>query len=147
MRRVERLRLSDPRAVAKEVSALRSEGCCMSCGSYDHSDIGSVSLWMFTNFGPEADCEKQRIPNAALEFVYQIARNIPDTEVNRLIDRDTKNYQTSLLNCVINRRDYLKLYPSKKYGNDGASHRLFMLYQTIVLGHSVSSLRDCLQNS
>ena len=33
MHRVERLRLSDPRAVAKEVSALQSEGCCMSCGS------------------------------------------------------------------------------------------------------------------
>jgi hypothetical protein len=42
---------------------------------------------------------------------------------------------------MINRTDYLSLYPSKKYGNDGASHRLFMLYQTIVLGHSISSLR------
>lgn len=107
----------------------------------DHSDIGSVSIWMFTNFGPEAYCEKQRIPNAALEFVYQIARNVPETEVERLINRDTKNYQTSLLNCVINKMDYLKLYPSKKYDRDGASHRLFMLYQTIVLGSSVGSLR------
>jgi hypothetical protein len=105
------------------------------------SDIGSISLWMFTNFGSEADCEKQRIPNAALEFVYEVARRVPDIEVNRLIDRDTKNYKTSLLNCVISRTDYLPLYPSKKYGNDGASHRLFTLYQTIVLGHSVSSLR------
>jgi hypothetical protein len=105
------------------------------------SDIGSVSLWMFTNIGMEADCEKQRIPNAALEFLYEVARHVPDIEVNRLIDRDTKNYQTSLLNCVINRTDYLSLYPSKKYGNDGASHKMFMLYQTIVLVHSVSSLR------
>jgi len=105
------------------------------------SDIGSVTLWMFTNIGMEADCQKQRIPNAALEFIYEVARHVPDIEVNRLIDKDTKNYQTSLLNCVINRTDYVSLYPSKKYSNDVASHTLFRLYQTKVLGHAVSSLR------
>jgi len=97
-------------------------------------------MWMFINIGKEADCEKQRIPNAALEFVYEVTRHVPDIELNRLINRDTKNYKTSLLNCVINRVDYLPLYPSKRYGNDGSSPRLFRLYQTIVLGHSVNSL-------
>ena len=107
----------------------------------NRSDIGSVSMWMFSNIGMDPDVDKQRIPNAALEFVYEVARHIPDREVNRLIDKDTKNYQTSLLNCVINRTDYLSLYPSKKYSNDGASHKLFMLYQKIVMGQSDSSLR------
>jgi hypothetical protein len=36
--------------------------------------------------------------------------------------------------------DYFQLYPSKKYDREGASHRLFTLYQKIVLGHSVNSL-------
>lgn len=108
----------------------------------DSSDIGSVSLWMFTNIGMEADCEKQRIPNVALEFVHKVAQTtVSDIELNKLIDRDTKNYQDSLLNCVINRKDYSPLYPSKKYNKEGASHRLFTLYQTIVLGHSINSLR------
>ena len=109
-------------------------------GELDQSDIGSVSMWMFTNIGMGANCEKQRIPNAAIEFVFEIARKVPLTEVETLINRDIKNYQTSLLNCIINRMDYPKLYP-KKYGNEGASHTLFRLYQTKVLGHSISKLR------
>ena len=114
----------------------------------DSSDIGSVSLWMFTNIGMEADCEKQRIPNVALEFVHEVAQTtVSDIELNKFIDRDTKNYRDSLLNCAINRTDYFPLYPSKKYDREGASHRLFTLYQTIVLGHSVNALVYCLQHS
>lgn len=107
------------------------------------SDISgqiSVSVWSFTNFGSDPDIEKERIPNFALEFLYEVAKHVRDTEVNPLLDKD-KQYRGSLLDCIIRRVDYLQLYPSHKYSKDGASHRLFMLYQTIVLGHSVSSLR------
>jgi hypothetical protein len=60
---------------------------------------------MFTKIGMEADCKKQRIPSSALEFLYEVAKHVPDIEVQRLIDRDTKNYRTSLLKSVINRTD------------------------------------------
>ncbi|HEY7572956.1 MAG TPA: hypothetical protein VH796_16475 [Nitrososphaeraceae archaeon] len=102
--------------------------------------VCSVSLWSFTNFGSDPNIEKERIPNFAFEFLYEVARHVPDTEVNPLLDKD-KQYSGSLLDCIIKKTDYSALYPSRKYYNEGASHRLFILYQSIVMGHSISSLR------
>lgn len=90
----------------------------------------SVTMWMFDN-RKGGDCDGQRIPNFALKFLYQVKNStVLDPEIDGLINKDVENYQSSLLNCIINRIDYLPLYPSKKYDNQGASHKLFMLYQS-----------------
>jgi hypothetical protein len=100
----------------------------------------SVTMWMYDN-SKGGDCDRQLIPNFALKFLYQVKNStVLDTEIDGLINKDVKNYQSSLLNSIINRLDYQPLYPSKKYDKQGASHKLFMLYQTYIMGHSIGSL-------
>ncbi|HXX95911.1 MAG TPA: hypothetical protein VEL11_02175 [Candidatus Bathyarchaeia archaeon] len=105
-----------------------------------HESLGSVSMWMFKNIGTDADLDKQMIPNPALEFIYQISRYVSRREVIELTIRD-KNYGESMLNCIINKRDYLRLYPSKKFKSKGASHELFTLYQRLVMGEQRDLLK------
>jgi hypothetical protein len=118
----------------------------------DRSDIaatGSVTMWQFAN-GQSTDCYKERIPNFALSFLYECAKHVPTDHIINVISKERKSkskrksgkgYQYPLLDKIINRQDYLPLYPSRKYANDGASQKLFMLYQTIVMGYQVNSLR------
>ncbi len=45
-------------------------------------------MWMFTNIGMNPDIDNIRIPNHALDFVYEVSRHVPDLEINRLINKD-----------------------------------------------------------
>ena len=99
----------------------------------------SVTMWLFSNL-QAGDCDKDRIPNFALTFLYEAAKKFHLTdEITRLIDKE-KGSHNSLLNCIINRVDYLSLYPSKKNRNEGASPELFTLYQTKILNYPVRTL-------
>jgi CRISPR-associated protein Cst1 len=91
-----------------------------------------LTAWLFTNAGPDADCEIVEIPNAALQFLDQISKKGLVNELGALLNRDSKTPEHQFLNCVLERRDYSGLYPFKAF--PGADPRLFALYQQRVVG-------------
>ena len=94
---------------------------------------GSVNLWEFNN-GKSTDCDIERIPNDCLRFLQKCAEDIGLDEISQIVKRDKSKREYALLNSIIQRRDYLPLYYSKKYGRPGASAKLYGMYQTLVLG-------------
>jgi hypothetical protein len=107
----------------------------------EHLDShASVTMWLFSNL-QAGDCDRERIPNFALAFLYKAAHKFHLTdEISRLTNKE-KSYHNSLLSCIINRVDYRALYPQRKL-QYGASPELFMLYQTKILNYTVRSLQS-----
>ena len=102
----------------------------------------SLIMWMFSN-GREPDCELERIPNFALNFLHEAAKYGLAEEIQRLMiieRRNKRSYMYSFLSCIIKKLDYLPLYPSKKFKNEGASPELFFLYETKVRNYPTKSL-------
>ncbi len=89
----------------------------------------SLFVWMFSNSGTGPDCLIDEIPNRALQFLFNVIRNVTTgrEEIMQLIRRD-KNPEYSFLNCISTGKDYYWLYPSKKFA--GVSPEFFLLYQT-----------------
>lgn len=96
-----------------------------------------VHVWQFSN-AQSQDCRIEQIPNNALSFLSSVSKEGWRDEVLRLIRHESKGPNKSFLQCVLERRDYPRLYPYKKFG--GASTGLFVLYQTKVMGRSQRSL-------
>jgi len=98
----------------------------------------ALNIWLFTNSGQEPDCDLIEIPNRSLIFLWEAAQRYR-SEVETLLQRETKKPDYQLLECIRHQRDYDLLYPWRD--KSPASKELFELYQTQVLGYSASSLR------
>ncbi|MCL0092632.1 hypothetical protein M1N92_03080 [Dehalococcoidia bacterium] len=94
-------------------------------------------VWRFSNSGPSADCNIEQIPNRALAFLWNAVNRGLRQEIERLIESEGKD--PGLYRCILEGRDYRNLYPDKK--RNGASSKLFALYQTHICHHSVKSLQ------
>ena len=103
----------------------------------------SLVVWMFSNAGNTANCEIDEIPNFALKFLDKARQLGLRAEIDDLMKKERQkhtSYEFSFLNSINQRRDYLLLYPSKRYANDGVPHELFYLYQTSIRNYPVKSL-------
>lgn len=103
----------------------------------------TLNIWSFSNSGADPDCEIAEVPNPALSFLWEAARNHLRELQDFLKREDPKKTQTHLLNCIERGRDYKGFYPAKrKKGEDApiASKPLYELYQTQVIGRSTQAL-------
>ncbi|MBT9136387.1 MAG: hypothetical protein DDT34_01463 [Firmicutes bacterium] len=98
----------------------------------------ALYIWLFTNSGQKPDCDLIEIPNRSLVFLWEAAQCYR-AEVESLLRQEAKKPDYQLLECIRRQRDYEMLYPWRD--KSPASKELFELYQTQVLGYSVSSLR------
>lgn len=123
------------RAVAKRLLALfeRLQGAAR---FGDIPQGTTLQVWRFTNSGASPECKIQEIPNPALVFLWGAVRQGLRQEVESLIDHERK--KESFFRCITERRDYFGLYPRGK--RQGASPKLFTLYQTQVCGRSPHAL-------
>lgn len=101
----------------------------------------SMIMYQYSN-GKGADLKKQYIPNFALNFLHEAAINGLDQEIKELTHLEGKKraYKYSFLNCIAERQDYYFLYPRPLKKIEGASPRLFLLYQKYILKYSNTSL-------
>ena len=98
----------------------------------------TMNVWLFSNFGTRADCDLIEIPNRALAFLWEAARQYR-AEIETLLRHESKTPEHQLLECIRRQRDYKLLYPAKN--KPLTSKGLFELYQTQVLGVSPQALR------
>ncbi len=97
----------------------------------------SLYMWLFSNAGTGPDCSIEEIPNTALRFLFQAIRHIDRRgEIRDLV---MNNMRPNLLDAIERGEDYNPLYPRK--GFNGVSNRLFSLYQIIIRGQPVSSIK------
>jgi len=96
-------------------------------------------VWKFSNSGQSPDCEIDKIPNHALEFLRVAASKGLGNEIETLISNEKKNARNSLFQCILDGRDYPGLYPEDR--RKGASPELFALYQTYIRNHSGKALQ------
>lgn len=73
-------------------------------------DSIALNLWLIINSGTSFDCEFIEIPNKALSFLWEAATQFPD-EIKSLIKKDRTE---SILDCIIQKKDYKRLYPVPK---------------------------------
>ncbi len=99
----------------------------------------SLTMWLLSNLGNKADCQLDTIPNFSLNFLHKAAKYGLDNDIRELTVKD-KSYNYSFLNCITKKLDYLPLYPSKKFSNEGASSELFLLYQTHIRNYPAKTL-------
>jgi hypothetical protein len=98
----------------------------------------TMNVWLFSNSGTGADCDLIEIPNRALAFLWEAARQYR-TEVETLLRHESKTPEYQLLECIRRQRDYDPLYPAKN--KPLTTKGLFVLYQAQVLGVSPQALR------
>lgn len=67
----------------------------------------ALNLWLIINSGTSFDCEIIEIPNETLKFLWQAAVQFPD-EIKDLLKKD---HSESIFDCIISKKDYLRLYP------------------------------------
>jgi CRISPR-associated protein Cst1 len=106
----------------------------------DEEVNATLYLWKFSNSGTGADCSIEEIPNRALVFLHTIEREGLEGEVLGYLKTE-KSPQYSFFNCILYQKDYLPLYPFKKFR--GASLRLYYLYQTLIREVKESFLSTC----
>lgn len=99
----------------------------------------SLYIWRFSNAGPNAECMIEEIPNPSLIFLWDATKMGLRPELESLINSENKNPQNALYHCISEGREYPNIYPDGK--KPGASIKLYTLYQTEILGHSIDSLR------
>jgi hypothetical protein len=101
----------------------------------------ALIMYQYSN-GKEANLKKQRIPNFALNFLHAAAIQGLDQDINKLTSLEGRktSYRYSLLNCIAEQQDYDFLYPSRLKKLDGASPRLFLMYQTYILKYPTKTL-------
>jgi hypothetical protein len=98
----------------------------------------TMNVWLFSNSGTGADCDLFEIPNRALAFLWEAARQYR-TEVETLLRHESKNPEFQLLECIRRQHDYEPLYPAKN--KLLTTKGLFALYQTQVLDVSPQALQ------
>jgi hypothetical protein len=98
----------------------------------------TMNVWLFSNSGTGADCDLIEIPNRALAFLWEAARQYR-TDVETLLRHESKHPEYQLLECIRRQRDYNPLYPAKN--KPLTSKGLFALYQTQILGVSPQALQ------
>ncbi|MDG6921896.1 MAG: hypothetical protein JRN67_01230 [Nitrososphaerota archaeon] len=101
--------------------------------------------WRFTN-STSPDLEIEPIPGFALEFLWRASiREGLSQEIETIIRRDKRR---SFFSNITAKTEYYGLYPGK-FGSEksynGASHELFSLYQTEILGRSIRSLKSAFE--
>lgn len=99
----------------------------------------ALYAWQFSNSGASAACQIGEIPNRALTFLREAVQQGLRFEIEGLIAAEGKNPRFSLYQSLLDGRDYPSLYPEGK--KMGGSIKLFVLYQTDIRNHSLSSLR------
>lgn len=97
----------------------------------------TLNIWLFSNSGQEPDCEVIEIPNDALTFLWDAAKNYR-LEIETFLRNEPKRIDFQLLECIKRKSEYYGFYPYK--GTKPASKGLFELYHTKVLGNSPSAL-------
>jgi hypothetical protein len=98
----------------------------------------SLNVWLLSNSGQNPDCEVIEIPNEALTFLWEAAKNYRQ-EIETFLRNEPKRIDFQLLECIKKKSEYSGFYPYK--GAKPASKGLFELYQTRVLGNSSSTLK------
>ncbi len=96
-------------------------------------------VWRFSNSGTSPECSIEEIPNSALTFLWDAIQEGLRRNIESLIKSEGKNPRYSLFRCILEKRDYLNLYPKGK--RKGASPKLFTLYQTHICNHSPKALQ------
>jgi hypothetical protein len=101
----------------------------------------SMIMYQYSN-GKGADLKKQYIPNFALNFLHEAALNGLDQDIKELTHLEGKKraYKFSFLNYIVERQDYYLLYPHPLKKLEGASPKLFLLYQMHIMNYSKRSL-------
>lgn len=98
----------------------------------------TLYLWRFSNSGASPECQIEEIPNFAIHFLQKAKINGLENEILKLIGSEAKNPRYSLFRCILERRDYPVLYSEGR--REGASPKLYNLYQNIVRNHSKKAL-------
>ncbi len=98
----------------------------------------ALYVWRFTNSGASPDCSYEEVPNFALSFLQRAVREGLRQDIMNLLSSEGKRPQYSLYQSILDKRDYSNLYPEGK--RNGASPKLYTLYQTCILDHSVNAL-------
>ncbi len=92
----------------------------------------NLLVWRFSNSGTGADCQLEKIPNQALQFLWEAVRYGLRSEVEKLLSREPKDPRKQLLTAIKEGRDYFGLYSYKKF--EGAKPELYTLYQMRICG-------------
>jgi len=99
----------------------------------------ALYMWRFSNSGASPECFIEEIPNPALIFLWDVVQEGLRSDIESLVGFEGKNSRYSLFRCIIDRRDYLNLYPEGK--RKGASQKLFAFYQMNIRRRSAKSLQ------
>jgi CRISPR-associated protein Cst1 len=106
----------------------------------------SMMMYKYTNAN-EAVLKKQLIPNFALNFLHEAAKQGLDKDIHDLTlweveSKKKASYRYTFFSRITEREDYTRLYPSapEKKKSNGASPELFLLYQTHILRYPAQSL-------
>lgn len=96
-----------------------------------------AELWLFSNSGTGADCDRETIPDWALKFIYEVTPRF-GSEIRKFIATESKDSRQQLFECIRAKRDYPGLYPYKK--QEGASAEFYDLYEREIRGASTAGL-------
>jgi hypothetical protein len=102
------------------------------------TDDLTVHVWQFSN-AQSQHCAIIQIPNDTLRFLQALRLEGLGNEVMRLTAGE-RSPENSLLRCLIEKKDWLRLYPY--HGSTGASPLLFSFYQNRLLGRSAGALKS-----
>ena len=100
-------------------------------------------VWRFTN-STAPNLEIDEIPSHALVFLHRAAKQGLGPEITRIIKTERTYEDNTFFACITAKKDYYGLYPGKigkEKSYPGASHELFLLYQTHILGRSIQSIK------
>lgn len=106
----------------------------------------SMMMYQYINAN-KAVLKKQLIPNFALNFLHEAAKQGLDKDIRDLTlweveSKKKASYRYTFFSRITQREDYTRLYPSasEKKKSNGASPELFLLYQTYILRYPPQSL-------
>lgn len=99
----------------------------------------SLYIWRFSNSGASPECMIEEIPNPSLTFLWDAVQDGLRSDIESLVGSEGKNPQYSLFRCILEKRDYLNLYPEGR--EKGTTPKLFALYQTRICSHSIKALQ------
>ena len=111
-----------------------------------HFGLGDPRLyaWRFTN-STSPNIEIDLIPTYALRFLWDASfRQGLSSEIESILKKERTREDSTIFARIIQRSEYYGLYPGKlgtERNYEGASHELFCLYQTEILGRSIKGLK------
>lgn len=109
------------------------------------TDDVELYVWRFSN-STSPNIEINVIPSFVLSFLHQASTKFGlADEIKQILSKEPTFNNGNFFSCVLGRKNYFGLYPGKlgkERDYKGASHDLFLLYQTHLLGRSVRGLRS-----